>query len=166
MTITYRFTPAQAHEPLVLPLVRRLPSRTRFPQKLETVGDHLRQKRLELGLWQRQVAEQIGVDTGTLHNWEKNRCQPHLRHMPAIIRFLGYGLRAETDSWAHRLVQGRRILGLSQKQAARQMGVVQCTLARWERGERQPVGEYAARVERFLLSAETKKPAAAAAGRA
>jgi site-specific DNA recombinase len=166
LTITYRFTPPQANQPLMLPLVRTLPSRQLSPQKLETLGDHLRHKRLELGLLQRQVAEQMGVDTGTLHNWEKNRCQPHLRHMPAVLRFLGYRPLAETDNWAHRLVQGRRILGLTQKQAARQMGVVQCTLARWERGERQPGGEYALRARRFLSSTETEKPAAAAAGRA
>ena len=30
------------------------------------------------------------------------------------------------------------------------MGVEQCTLARWERGEREPGGRFVARAERFL----------------
>ena len=77
-----------------------------------------------------------------------------------------YRPMTKEDNWAARLVQGRRASGLSQVEAARQMGVVQCTLARWERGERQPSGEYAQRALRFLQGLEAAKPATAAAGRA
>jgi site-specific DNA recombinase len=166
VTVTYRFTPPASAEPLVLPLRHTLHGRWKVPEKAETVGDHLRRRRLELGLLQRQVAEQLGVAQGTMHNWEKNRCQPRVQHMPAVVRFLGYTPPVATDSWAARLVQGRRAIGLSQKEAARQMGVVQCTLARWERGEREPEGDYAARTRRFLQGTSAKKPAAAVAGRA
>jgi transcriptional regulator with XRE-family HTH domain len=164
VTVTYRFTPAASAESLVLPLRHTLHSRRKMPEKVETLGDHLRRRRLELGLLQRQVAEQLGVEQGTIHNWEKNRCQPRVQHMPAVVRFLGYAPAVATDSWAARLVQGRKAMGLTQKTAARQMGVVQCTLARWERGKREPAGEYIAHAQRFLQAAETKKPAAAAAG--
>jgi DNA-binding transcriptional regulator YiaG len=67
--------------------------------------------------------------------------------MPAIICFLGYNPLPPSDGW---LVRGRRVFGLSQKEAARRIGVDQCTLARWERGERKPTGPFAARAERFL----------------
>jgi transcriptional regulator with XRE-family HTH domain len=51
---------------------------------------------------------------------------------------------------ADRLVQGRTILGLTQAVAAKRIGVDQGTLARWERGEREPAGRYLARVQQFL----------------
>jgi transcriptional regulator with XRE-family HTH domain len=58
--------------------------------------------------------------------------------MPAIIRFLGYNPLPSAEGWGERLVQQRTIQGLSQKQSAAHMGVDQGTLARWERGEREP----------------------------
>ena len=61
-----------------------------YPAKLETVGDHLRKRRLDLGLWQKQVAEQIGVTTCTITNWELNRTEPEIRYYPPIIDFLSY----------------------------------------------------------------------------
>ena len=166
LTITYRFTPPQDPEPLVLPLSHRLPQPHGMPEKLETLGDHLRRRRLELGLLQRQVAEQLGVHAGTVHHWETNRFQPRVPDMPAVVRFLGYRPTMEDTGWAARLVQARRAVGLSQKEAARQMSVVQCTLARWERGERQPAGEYVVRALRFIEAPEAAKPAVAGAGRA
>jgi DNA-binding XRE family transcriptional regulator len=54
------------------------------------VGEHLKRRRLDFGLLQREVAEQIGVDKATLYNWEKGRSEAELRFYPAIIRFLGY----------------------------------------------------------------------------
>ena len=74
--------------------------------------------------------------------------------MPSIIRFLGYNPLPPAIGWAERLVQGRTALGLSQKQAARQMSVDPSTLARWERGEREPAGTFVIRVLRFLEAAE------------
>lgn len=33
---------------------------------------------LDLGLLQREVAEQLGVHETTINNWERNRTRPHL----------------------------------------------------------------------------------------
>ncbi len=57
-------------------------------------------------------------------------------NMPAIIPCLGYNPLPEARSMAEQLVRHRTTLGLSQKEAAREIGVDQGTLARWERGER------------------------------
>ena len=118
-------------------------SRNRPQEQLNTLGDHLRRRRLSLKLLQRQVAEQIGVDKSSIYNWETKRTEPGLQHMPAIIR-------PPSGGWPERLVQHRTALGLSQKEAADRMGVDPCTLARWERGEREPSGAFAARASRFL----------------
>jgi transcriptional regulator with XRE-family HTH domain len=107
-----------------------------------------------LKLLQRQVAEQIGVNKASIGNWESNQSVPSVEYMPAIIRFLGYNPLPPKEDWASRLVQCRTILGLTQKESAHRMGVDPSTLAKWERGKRMPMGEYAARAERFLATVE------------
>ena len=69
--------------------------------------------------------------------------------MPKIIEFLGYNPRPGRN-WAERFVFGRTVLGLSQRESARRIGVDPSTLARWERGEREPAGAFLARAVRFI----------------
>jgi len=88
--VTYRFAQPSAAAPLVLPRAHSLTSKTRPPEKLETLGDHLRRRRLTLKLIQRQVAKQIGVDASSIHNWETNIRTPSLEYIPGIVSFLGY----------------------------------------------------------------------------
>ena len=65
------------------------PKKPGFPKALLTIGDHIRKRRLDLGLFQRQVALQIGVAEASVWNWEKGGMKPKIRHLPAIISFLG-----------------------------------------------------------------------------
>jgi transcriptional regulator with XRE-family HTH domain len=96
-----------------------------------------------LKLLQKQVAQQIGVNHTTITNWETNGAQPGLKYMPAIIKFLGYNpLPPPPSDMGERLVRCRTVLGLSQKVFAEKLGVDQGTLAKWERGEREPAGEF------------------------
>jgi transcriptional regulator with XRE-family HTH domain len=147
---------SQPNEPaaLVLPRAHRLCSRQNPPEKLETIGDHLLRHRLVLKLLQRQVAEQIGADVCSLRNWEANRTKPAVEFMPAVIRFLGYNPLPPGTTWAERLVSGRKALGISQKESARRLGVDQSTMARWERGEREPAGNLALKARKFLSATE------------
>ena len=126
----------------------------RIPTQLNTVGDHMRRRRLGLKMLQRDVAEQIGVDKTSIYNWEANSAEPEIRYMPAIIDLLGYDPLPQPKSLAEGLIRRRTILGLSQKGAAKYMGVDPGTLARWERGERQPTGRFLSRVEEFLKTVE------------
>ena len=152
--INYRFSQPNEPAALVLPRSHRLANRNRSPEQLNTLGDHLLRRRLMLKLLQRQVAEQLGVDKTSIYNWETNRTKPGLEYMPAIIRFLGYNPLPPADGWPDRLVRCRTVLGISQKESARRIGVDACTLARWERGERAPTGAFATRVLRFLGTTE------------
>jgi DNA-binding transcriptional regulator YiaG len=156
ITVTYRFAEPNEAAPAVLPLSHNLMSRTRLPEKLETVGDHIRRRRLTLKLLQWQVAQQLDVNEVTVHNWETNIARPRLRFMPATIRFLGYNPLPPPapGGWGERLVQCRTALGITQKELAGQWAVDQGTLARWERGEREPTGAFKARVPRFLSTAK------------
>jgi DNA-binding XRE family transcriptional regulator len=47
------------------------PKSDRYPKEINTLGDHIRSRRLDLNLLQMQVAEQIGVDEITITNWER-----------------------------------------------------------------------------------------------
>src|SRR5207244_12451497 len=85
-----------------------------YPQVLTTIGDHLRKRRLDLGLLQREVAERLGVDETTVTNWELNRTTPTLRFLPGLVRFIGDAPRAAGASLGERLVTSRRGRGLSQ----------------------------------------------------
>jgi DNA-binding XRE family transcriptional regulator len=105
---------------------------------------------------QREVAGQFGVCEQCVFNWEGNTSQPEVRYMPAIIRFLGYNPLPSAKTLGERLVRHRTTLGSSQKEAAQEVGVDQGTLARWERGEREPVGALLNRVKSFLDQQETQ----------
>lgn len=99
-----------------------------------TLGDHLRRRRLDLGLTQKAVAKTIGVDSFTLANWEKGKTEPVIIHMPGILRFLGYDPFPASATLAERLAKKRREQGWSLEQAARWLGVDERTWARWESG--------------------------------
>jgi transcriptional regulator with XRE-family HTH domain len=105
---------------------------------LATIGDHLRKRRLDLGLVQREAAERLGVDHCTITNWELNRAKPALRFLPRILRFLGDIPFPPGRSLPERLRVRRRNLELSQGELARRLEVDESTLARWERGTRWP----------------------------
>jgi transcriptional regulator with XRE-family HTH domain len=162
ITVEYRFSQPEEPAALVLSRSHRINNRNRVPEKLETIGDHLLRRRLSLKLLQRQVAELINVDKTSIYNWENNRSKPDLEYMPAIIRFLGYSPMPRSDVWADRLVQGRTAMGLTQKEAARRINVDASSLARWERGEREPSGAFAKRALRFLNAADAKSAPAEA----
>ena len=64
------------------------PKETDFEPR--TLGDHIRRRRLEMKLTQKEVADQLGVVPWTVLNWEKGRTQPLIKFIPAIVGFLGY----------------------------------------------------------------------------
>lgn len=149
VTISYRFDQPNQLE-RVVPPQEYICAPIRIPLKPETVGDHLRLRRLKLKLQVKQLAKRLGVHPQAITNWEANGNQPDLAYMPAIIEFLGYNPLPPPANWAQRLVGGRKGLGLTQREFARKLGVDPTTLARWERGEKEPGAVYATKAERLL----------------
>ena len=47
-------------------------------------GGWLRQKRLEMGLMQKELAEEIGVSEDTVRNWENGRRHPSEEYLNKI----------------------------------------------------------------------------------
>jgi DNA-binding XRE family transcriptional regulator len=153
-TVTYRFNLTEKAAPLLLPTSYTSARRSvRIPIEPKTIGDHIRRKRLSMKLLQTDLAERLGVKKTTIYTWEGNYATPEAKYVPAIINFLGYNPLPAARNWAERLVRHRITLGLTQRTSAQRIGVDQSTLARWERGEREPSGALAVRATCFLCTA-------------
>jgi len=118
------------------------------------VGDHLRRRRLERGLLQREVAAQLGVDPFTILNWETNKVEPLARLMPRIVRFLGYHPWTPPGSVAAWLRIARRALGLTQRDLGELLGVDPATVPGWEAGRHRPTRALMARLRAILANSE------------
>jgi len=99
------------------------PRSSQYPKQINTIGEHIRARRLDLNLLQRQVADQIGVHPLTVTNWESNESSPETQFIPAIIEFLGYDPLPPASSLPERLASRRKVLGLSQRKMAERMCV-------------------------------------------
>ncbi len=63
-----------------------------YPQ---TIGEHIKKRRLKLGLEQEQVAAKAGHTWLSVSNWERGIHRPTKRAMTPIIAFLGYDPSSE-----------------------------------------------------------------------
>ena len=153
-TVTYCFSQPDQPLPLVLPQAYSTGTVIRIPAEPQTIGDHIRKRRLGLKMLQREVADQLGVCVPSVFNWEANTSNPEIRYMPAIIDFLGYDPLPQSKTLPEQLVRQRTSLGLTQKESAKGLGIDPATLARWERGEREPTGGFLRRVKGFLQGRE------------
>lgn len=124
-----------------------------YPKSLNQIGDHIRARRLDLGLRHRDVADQLGVHAASVRNWEMGRTEPALDLLRGVIEFLNYDPRAKPATVGERIRIWRTARGLSQGEIARRLGVDPGTLGRWERGEREPMGRWELLVAGLLESA-------------
>jgi transcriptional regulator with XRE-family HTH domain len=107
------------------------------------MGEEIRKRRLDLNLRQIDVAKIIGCDETTVVNWEKGYASPRINHMPKVVEFLGFDPLQKCDTLAQQIVSYRKARGVTQKVFAQQLGIDPSTLARWERGEREPRRQFA-----------------------
>jgi DNA-binding XRE family transcriptional regulator len=132
-----------------LTLTAKKPSKSDFNPK--TLGDHIKKRRLEFGLYQAQVAKILGVTESTIVNWEKNRSKPSLRSMPKVTKFLGYcPFLCVPKTLGKKLLGYREHHGVTQKELAKQIGIDPTTLSRLERGLGKCLGPVLERVTTFL----------------
>ncbi len=61
-----------------------------YPTDPQTIGDHLKKRRYELGFRQKDVAALLKVNEFTVCGWENDKKAPTVRYLPRIIEFLGY----------------------------------------------------------------------------
>jgi transcriptional regulator with XRE-family HTH domain len=127
------------------------PLNSAYPKTLVSLGDHLRKRRLDLGLFQKDVAVTIGVDTCTVTNWERGNSKPELRLIPKIAEFLRYEPpHAQPETLGERIKHYRYVKGVTQKERARQIGIDPTTLSRMERDRGRSSPSVLRRVMAFL----------------
>jgi DNA-binding XRE family transcriptional regulator len=127
------------------------PKSTKFPRILKTWGDHLRKRRLELRLLQREVAQILWVNETSVYDWEKHRTAPMIHLIPRITQFLGYIPPSfGGHATGQKIVAYRHIRGMSQRALALILKVDPGTLGRWERDESLPTGKLILRLEPFF----------------
>lgn len=119
-----------------LRLTAERPRDPAYPEELQTIGDHLRARRLDLGLLQKEVAKQLGASHASVLNWEKGHLSPDFTFLPAVIRFLGYDPRPEGERLGQKLHRARTARGIPQKKLAETLGLDQGTLSSVEDGRR------------------------------
>ena len=66
------------------------PRNPAYPEHINTLGDHIRAPRLDLGMHPKDVAALVNATTSTVTNWEKGRSNPRLYLVPWVSTFLGY----------------------------------------------------------------------------
>jgi transcriptional regulator with XRE-family HTH domain len=135
------------------------PLTSAYPETLKTFGNHLRKRRLDLNLLQKEMAQKLGVCEPSIYNWENNQVAiPAIKYIPKIIEFLGYvPFDTATLSIGEEIVIYRRLLGLSQKKLAHKLGIDPCTLSKWERNKRQPPEKFLDEIERSCLKKKTTR---------
>ena len=60
-----------------------------YPMRPKTIGECMRKRRIDLGLFQKDVARVIGVDVNTITLWKKGRYKPSRGCLGRVEGFLG-----------------------------------------------------------------------------
>lgn len=116
-----------------------------------SLGGHLKKRRLELKLTQKDTGKRLGVTSFTITNWEHGLRKPAIQHFPAIGQFLGYDPEPPTPgTLAERLAAKRREFGWTQRVAAQKLGVDPSTWSAWEQGGTIMSKEYRHLVATFI----------------
>jgi transcriptional regulator with XRE-family HTH domain len=59
-----------------------------YPKRPKTLGERIKKKRMDMGLYQKDVAKLIGVSIDTVILWEKSRTKPSRKNLRRIMQFL------------------------------------------------------------------------------
>jgi len=101
-----------------------------------TIGEHIRKKRIEAGLLQKDVAVILDTCEDTITGWESGRNIPMISHYPKILSFLNYYPFPHSLDTASGLIERcRHLLGLSYERLGTLVGVHGSTLICWKREE-------------------------------
>ena len=116
-----------------------MPKSKQIPQILETIGDHIKKRRIDLGLVQKDLAERFGTSEDSVSNWEKSERTPSFQFAPAIINFLGYNpFPFETHTLGGRIKYYRLLNGINSRELAKRLKVDKSTLFAWETNRTGP----------------------------
>jgi len=111
-----------------------------YPKEIITFGDHIRAKRLDMGLEQKDVAKALNATTSTIISWEKNRTKPPYTHYKDICDFLDYcPVEKPATTLPLKLLYIRAYMfGMGHREFAKFTGYSESTILKWETGYSRP----------------------------
>lgn len=126
-----------------------------FPLILSTLGDYLRKERLNRGLSLISVSRLLKICPDTINAWEENRKSPRLRASHRIIDFLGYFPPIATSRFSirKRLYFARLILGETQREAAKKIGIGASKFINIELGKRRVTFQIKEKIQTYITKA-------------
>ena len=102
-----------------------------YAREPKTLGEHLKKRRYEMSLRQKDVAGRLEISQSAYISWETDRVEPAIRYWPNIIDFLGFNPFAGKEGTLRERLQAKyRELGIPRKQAAILLGINEGTLLR------------------------------------
>ncbi|WP_147322808.1 transcriptional regulator [Emticicia sp. C21] len=105
-----------------------------------TLGDKIRNRRIELQLTIQQLARLLKVTEEAIVYWEYNRGQSKIYNYPKLIEVLGFlPFEIDTSTLGGKIIVYRYIKGLSRKKFSNLLGVDESTLKTWEDNKYVPV---------------------------
>ena len=122
----------------------------------QTLGEHLKKRRKEHGLLQREAAARMGIGIDTYANWENGRTKPVAAQFRPVVQFLGCDPTPEAKTLAERLEAKRRVLGATHSQIAGYLGWDPGTLRRYLNGTWRMPPARAATLDAFLSAGATE----------
>ena len=122
-----------------------------YPRNPRTVGEHIKKRRMDLSLLQKDVANIIGVSEDCITYWENARSTPQIQFMPRIVKFLDYNpVDADMKTLAGQIRNYRILNGLSHKKFGEMLGVDATTVGAWELGTSIPKKSTLERIRKYI----------------
>lgn len=86
-----------------MPLTLKSLRKKDYSENLKTLGEHLKKRRRELSLLQREAGNRMGVSAETVANWENDKTKPVPSQFKPVVAFLGYDPKPQPRTLAERV---------------------------------------------------------------
>jgi DNA-binding XRE family transcriptional regulator len=145
-----------------VPRDKYLPSRIRgvpVQKDFNSLGGHLRRRRLQLKIFQSEAAHRMKVSNRTLSLWECDRLYPTWFYWPRICAYLGFDIFTDSTlgrpkgnesssvaflssgtpmTTGQKIIKQRMEMRKTRTQYAEELGISYKTLWNWEHDRRKP----------------------------
>ena len=122
----------------------------KYPKQIQQLGDHIRAKRLDNNLFQKDVAKIIGTSEESINHWEMNTTEPEIKFYPKIMEFLGYCPIHYAQNVGEILKLHRTHRGLTLEEFAKILQVDPGAFSQWETTGRIPFKKHRKKVENYI----------------
>ena len=131
-----------------------------------TLGQRIREKRIRLGMTQKELAKLLGVKKLTVRLWENNQVFPSSANLQRVMGWLHAPMRSRSSECAaliQRMSEARRRLGIGTLRLAGILGVGKNRVFEWEKGLSIPSEVSCEKILRWLNSLDEQLPTSSAA---